>query len=291
MNPVFMNPKSLDCDIELIKRVIYETVNTSIPGEIIAFDNKTQTCTVKPCIRRLFVDDGGQKKTFDYPKVFECPVFFPYSTTSGFSMTYPVSPGDQCLIIFSQKSLDNWLRFGSVQDPAESDFSRCLSMNDAIVLVGLIPSPSVIQKFNDQGIEIRNKTRDVYSLVTNDHHIIEAKTKDSFSRYENTISGNIVEECSNNKTQNVIGNKNIHITGNKIEDVASNEEKTISGSFNLSISGSWTVTCPEMSFQGKVKANSFSTEDNNGRERIGVTGAAGPLNTVTFVNGIAVAIS
>lgn len=267
MDTSLMRPDSIHGQVKFVKRIIEQTVNTCIPGEIVSFDKSLQTATVKVCIKQMHVDKDGNKVTQELPQILQVPVFFPYSTMTGFSLTYPVVPGDQCLILFSQRSFDNWLAAGSVQEPFEPNCPRFFSFNDAIALVGLIPNPSAIKDFELNGVEIRNKKRTVYSLVTDNEAKTEAKTADSCASITCTVSGNIVEVATGNKTENV------------------------NGTFNTSIQGNWTIASPLMEVKGKLKASSYASSDAEGREFIGVTGAAGPLNTVTFLNGIAVAIS
>lgn len=172
MDITMLPPNSGQALIELINRILLQ-VNTAIPGEIVAFNPETQTCTAKAAIRGVTITDEGEAVYIDLPQILHVPVFFPYSTSSGFSVTYPVKPGDQCLLIFSQRSYDNWLLYGSIQNPSEPYSPRCHEYTDALALVGFSPNPMVIQKFQSagngsclfDGIEIRNKNRDSYVKV------------------------------------------------------------------------------------------------------------------------------
>ena len=107
MDTTMLKPNSTQALMQLIRRILLE-VNTAIPGEVVVFDPLTQTATIKPCIKNTTIDNDGQTEYIELPQIVECPVFFPYSAISKFSITYPVVPGDQCLIIFSQRSNSNF---------------------------------------------------------------------------------------------------------------------------------------------------------------------------------------
>lgn len=162
MDATMLRPGSPQAMIELIRRVLLE-VNTAIPGEVISYNPAIQTITAKPCIRGTTITNAGSPVYVDLPQIIEVPVFFPFSTESRFSLTYPIMPKDQCLLVFSQRSFDNWLKNGSVQNPSEAMKPRSHQYPDAIAFVGLIPNPKAIQSFQMNGIEIRNGNRN--SLV------------------------------------------------------------------------------------------------------------------------------
>ena len=171
MDTTFLKSNSSQALLELFRRILLE-VNTAIPGEIVNFDPSTQTATVRPCIRGTSISNTGETQYRDMPQIVKVPVWFPYSISSGFSMTYPVGSTDQCLLIFSQRSFDNWLKYGSVQNPSETKNPRSHQYSDVMALVGLIPNPSAIQNFQMDGMEIRNKNRDSYVKVLDDKILI-----------------------------------------------------------------------------------------------------------------------
>lgn len=185
------NPQLL---VELIKRLFAE-INTAIPGKIIAFNKVKQQATVRPSLRSVFIGQDGEKKQIDLPQILNCPVFFPYSAGSGFSLTYPVQEGDDCLLVFSQRSFDAWLEHGGIQNAAAgADRPRVLDYNDAIVLVGLIPKPFAITDFQDDGIEIRNKARTSFLKVADAsiHQKSPAITVDASTSNETILTSKIV---------------------------------------------------------------------------------------------------
>lgn len=88
-------------------------VHTSLPGIVKSFDRTTQTATVQPAIRRFFVGRGF----VNLPQCVDVPVQF--MRYGNFVITGPVSPGDEGLLKFSARAIDNWWHAGGVQDPSE----------------------------------------------------------------------------------------------------------------------------------------------------------------------------
>lgn len=160
MDNSFLKKDSPEALQQIITRTLFD-VNTSMPGTVKSFNAKNQVAVVTPNIRMIQNSLNGTSKTIQMPDLIEVPCIFPYSTTSGFSLTFPVKVGDQCLLIFSQRSIDNWHKYGRVQDPVEKNFPRAHSLSDAICIVGLIAKPNAISDFSEDSIEIRNKTRRV----------------------------------------------------------------------------------------------------------------------------------
>lgn len=149
---------------QVIARALLD-VNTSIPGTVKSFNPKNQTVVATPNIRMIQNKKDGTTKKLDMPDLIEVPCIFPYSITSDLSLTFPVSEGDQCLLIFSQRSIDNWHELGGIQDPVEDKYPRAHSLSDAIAILGLIPKSEAIKNFSSNTIEIRNKCRSVRIAV------------------------------------------------------------------------------------------------------------------------------
>jgi hypothetical protein len=72
-------------------------------------------------------------------------------------MTIPVQVGDEGLIHFAERSLDNWLDRAGVQPPAEPIQPRSHDLTDAVFVPGIVPVPHAIDSWSDDSIEVRNK--------------------------------------------------------------------------------------------------------------------------------------
>ncbi len=105
-------------------------VHTSIPARIESYDHNEQRASVLPLIKQKYRDGTVQSM----PIIDRVPVIFPSS--EGFSMTFPLKPGDTVLLVFSERSLENWLVKGGEQEPGDP---RKFDLTDAIAIPGIKP--------------------------------------------------------------------------------------------------------------------------------------------------------
>lgn len=107
-------------------------IHTALPGRIESYDPTTQKADVKPLIKSENVLEDGTIEYLPIPVIPNVPVAFPGG--NGFMVTFPLTKGDTCLIIFSEASLDTWLSKGGDVEPSVAtrhDFS------DAVIYPGL----------------------------------------------------------------------------------------------------------------------------------------------------------
>lgn len=114
-------------------RALISQLNFAIPAKILLYDATTQQATVKPLIMDGYKGEDGERIVESLPAIAGVPVHFPGG--GGARLTFPVGPGDLCMLIFSQKSLDTWLQGdGREVDPQDDRRSH---MSDAVAYVGL----------------------------------------------------------------------------------------------------------------------------------------------------------
>ncbi len=121
-------------------------VHTSIPGFVRSFDPATQTAKVQPAIMRLW-RDGGWKAL---PECVDCPV--QYLRYGNFVITGPLSPGDEGLLHFSERSIDNWWAKGGVQEQCEM---RMHDLSDGFFAPGYSSKGRVPANVATDALEIR----------------------------------------------------------------------------------------------------------------------------------------
>ena len=118
-------------------RVALRSVRVALPGRIQTYDASTCQADVQPLIQEAQADFDGTVTTGPLPVVPHVPVLF--MGGGGNRTTYPVKPGDTCLLIFSSSSLDRWLALGGLVDPQDD---RRHDISDGIALVGLTAFPN-----------------------------------------------------------------------------------------------------------------------------------------------------
>lgn len=159
--------------LQLIEQMINDkllSLNTCIPGKIISFDAATQTCSVTPAVKRKRVSNDGNIEFIDLPTIAHVPICFPYSGNASFALTIPVTANDPCLIIFSQRNIDNWHEHGGIQNPEDDGPGvRHHHINDCFVLAGAPSLIDVLSSYITDGMEIRNKARTTRITVKDDY--------------------------------------------------------------------------------------------------------------------------
>lgn len=131
-----------------------QNISTAIPAVIISMPrfSSQQVVSVRPLINRVF-EDGTDITCAD---VYDVPVAFP--TGGGGIMTFPLVVGDTVLLVYSMRSLDEWMDSdGSTQTPIDN---RHFHRTDAIAIPGiytrstsLAPSPTDVEiKFKNMNI-------------------------------------------------------------------------------------------------------------------------------------------
>lgn len=110
-------------------------INTCLPAKIISYDYKNKKASVKPSINVVY-NDG---EVLEMPIINNVPVLHP--STSKAKIIFPVSVGDSVVLIFAQRSLEEWLKNGNNSTP---DDPRMFDLTDAIAILGLDPFSSSI---------------------------------------------------------------------------------------------------------------------------------------------------
>lgn len=117
------------------RREIFGSLNCHQLGEIVSFDPALQTATVKIATNKQVVDYKKNPPAYvylPYPLLTDCPVYFAGGGPKG-ALTFPVAPGDQCLVLFNDRDIDNWFAGGANTPP---NSSRQHDLSDGLVLVG-----------------------------------------------------------------------------------------------------------------------------------------------------------
>lgn len=153
---------------------LLKDVHTVAPGIIVEFNDELQSAKVQVAIQRVFVtkdSEGNETEKFEpVSALINVPVMF--DRAGGWAITFPVKPGDECMVYFSERAFDIWRKEGGVQRPAAW---RMHDYSDAICRVSLFSEPNVISNFDPDNLQIRNDAGDVAITLKSDKEI-EIKT-------------------------------------------------------------------------------------------------------------------
>lgn len=142
--------------LDSYKREILKEINCAKIGSIVEYfpgDEKTvPLATVKVSFQQVTsISPTGVRTIAEYPLLLHVPVEF--TGGGGYSMTYPVKPGDECLVVFNDRELDNWLTSGGGQPPTTS---RMHDLSDGVAFVGIRSNPRAIANVSTDAVQLRS---------------------------------------------------------------------------------------------------------------------------------------
>lgn len=105
-------------------------VHVSMPGRIESYDASKQEASVQPLLMVNLADGSAAS----LPVINHVPVIWPRG--GGAILSFPLEAGDTVLLVFSERSLDEWLQQGGELAPSDP---RAHDLSDAVAIPGLYP--------------------------------------------------------------------------------------------------------------------------------------------------------
>lgn len=127
---------------------------TALPGIIDSVDfngDMPGTVNVQPAIAIEIRNPDGSTSATRLPLLLDCPVIFP--SGGGFTLTFPIAAGDECLVILAARCIDNWYDLGGVQGEAEF---RLHDLSDGFCLVGPRSKARELPAISATNVELRS---------------------------------------------------------------------------------------------------------------------------------------
>jgi hypothetical protein len=141
------NPSISDVFSRVFSRALND-IRISLPGIVESYDSSTQKVNVSPAVKETRETETGDV-TEALPVITDVPVIFPGAGI--YRLTFPISAGDTGLIVFSSRSLEDWLSLGGTVEPADK---RRFSLTDAVFIPGLRPFSSPLASPPDDALTI-----------------------------------------------------------------------------------------------------------------------------------------
>ena len=138
------------------KKQIFKDLNAHHVGIIQSFDPAKQTCQVSLAYKQTyFKNEKGANIPYDvdYPLLLDVPVIVMGGGTS--SLTFPIQKGDECLVCFNDRDIDNWFVSGQVTSNASA---RTHAFSDGIAIVGLRNTSRVLTNYDTTRAVLQNGT-------------------------------------------------------------------------------------------------------------------------------------
>ncbi|MGP8474840.1 Gp138 family membrane-puncturing spike protein [Burkholderia sp. PR2] len=150
-----MNRDEITADnLEVVRTIVSAAkreVHVALPGIIDSYDANAQTVAVQPGIKTRIRAEDGSTKTVALPLLVDCPVQFP--SGGNCTLTFPVTPGDECLVVFADSAIDAWWQSGGV---GEKVSVRNHDLSDGFALLGFRSQPRVLSNVSTSSTQLRS---------------------------------------------------------------------------------------------------------------------------------------
>lgn len=161
--------------VEAIRENIFSTLNCHAIGKIESFDSINQTANISILYQRKVENFEETNLRDDYPLLIDVPLIV-LGGGKG-SIRFPIETGDNCILFFNDRDIDNWYSSGA-KTPLASN--RKHSFSDALALIG---PKSLANTFSDYDqtrtefvhdktkislsdkIRIKNQTQNLYDII------------------------------------------------------------------------------------------------------------------------------
>jgi len=145
--------------LDLYQKQTLLNLNCHHLGTIQSFDSSKQTAQVTINYTHTYfkIDPDSQKfipYNVEYPIIADCPVVVIGGGTA--RITFPISKGDQCILLFNDRDIDTWFSSGATTAPNQTPSLH--SFSDAIALVGPNNLSTLIQSYDSVRALITNGT-------------------------------------------------------------------------------------------------------------------------------------
>lgn len=106
-------------------------IRCAMPGIVQSYNPVKGTCVINLAIESRTLNPDGSVTFTPISPISDVPVA--YMGGGQFVTTYPIQPGDEALVIFSDRCIDSWWQSGGVQIPASL---RMHDISDGFAIVG-----------------------------------------------------------------------------------------------------------------------------------------------------------
>jgi len=206
------DPRSIDVSLS---EEIRKQINCARPGVIQSFDASNQTVTVQIAQQQVTsVQPDGTRTTATYSPLVNVPVFYPCG--GGYTLTFPIKTGDECIVIFNDRELDNFMLSGGTLSVPSTP--RLHDWSDAYALVGIRSYPRSLSGVSTSTAQLRSDDGATFVEIDGTGQIvtITAPTQINLNSPLVTVQGviNVINENSASVPFTVNGA--IHTTGDVV---------------------------------------------------------------------------
>lgn len=124
---------------------------TALPCIVVSVDLAAHTITAQPAVKAFVDQEDGSTLAVTFPVLVDVPIV--WQRGGGATLTFPVRPGDECLVVFASRTIDTWWQSGGVQVP---NVSRKHDLSDGFALVGPFSQATKIANVSAAAVQLRS---------------------------------------------------------------------------------------------------------------------------------------
>ena len=174
---------------------------TALPCIISSFNSDAMTVSAQPAIKGSITAPNGTTQSVNLPLLVDVPLVFP--TAGGYSITFPVASGDECLVVFASRCIDGWWQSGGVQEAMEF---RMHDLSDGFAILGTRSQAKKVSGWDTANLQIRSDDHSTIIEVDKTGQVnITAPTSMTVTTPTANFTGNVNVAGTLTATTDVIG--------------------------------------------------------------------------------------
>ncbi|EKN4689854.1 translation initiation factor IF-2 [Yersinia ruckeri] len=138
--------------LRTLQSSVSSQLRVSMPGIVQSFDADSVTCDIQIGIKG---ESGGESTNLSV--LTNVPVVFPRG--GGVTMTFPIKPGDECLLVFGDRCIDFWHQSGDIQETVDE---RQHDLSDAFAIIGPQSQAKKISGISTSAAQLRSDDGSTY---------------------------------------------------------------------------------------------------------------------------------
>jgi Phage protein Gp138 N-terminal domain len=149
----------------VIREDVLKTINCHQVAIVHFFNSDDLTITAQITTKRLLdIKPDGSKIWKEYPLFTDVPIVILGGNDS--LLTFPVLAGQECLLLFNDRELDEWWANGGINS---FNAERYHSFSDAIALIGLRSQATKFSNYDNNSVTLQYNTNN--KIFINDNGV------------------------------------------------------------------------------------------------------------------------
>ena len=131
---------------------------TAMPAIVQSVDLTRGTLVAQLAIQGVITNPDNTQTNVDITPLVDVPICFP--SAGGFALTFPITEGDEVLVVFASRCIDAWWFYGGSDNvPMET---RMHDLSDGFAIPGPKSFPNVLPSISTTAVQLRNTAGTAY---------------------------------------------------------------------------------------------------------------------------------